>query len=364
MRLAPLANGSMPVVAVIYGALLAFAAAARLFGIVIVIYVALSLSRYGYLVLRTIAQGRRDVPAPDWESTNPFTEAQLVLHCAFFLGAVVLFATTPYFGDGAGAALRWIGLALLFAAWPASAAIMSFTSNVAAALHPTSIAQVATTLGVDYGRLLGACLVLALVVGYLPAALGDSWLASAVIWMAAVWAYLAAFALVGETLHEHRDDFDLPMRADDEEYAAQQLERGRQAALDRAYASIRSGLTSEGFRTIDALIAAENDGIDVQLWLFDRMLGWENRSHALELAGRVLARLVRDGHDMGALDLIAQCRRASPDFVVPADIAARLAPFARGIGRHAIADDLAAASRLAVRAASAPVDGRPAIVDH
>lgn len=78
-----LTNSSVLAVAVVYGLLLKIAFEAGMFGIVLATIVHISLWRYAYTVLRSIAQGRPNVPAPDAESLNPFTEWRLVVHYLF-----------------------------------------------------------------------------------------------------------------------------------------------------------------------------------------------------------------------------------------------------------------------------------------
>ncbi|HLF10596.1 MAG TPA: hypothetical protein VJA26_05225 [Gammaproteobacteria bacterium] len=119
------------------------------------------------------------------------------------------------------------------------------------------------------------------------------------------------FALIGAAIRERSADFDIPgqVLASEE---LQQLDRQRkwQATLDRAYGSIRKDPT-----------------------------------HALHFAGRFIERLIEAGREINALELVAQCRRLSRDFAVPAQSAARLAEYARAIGRHGTADELADFSR-------------------
>jgi hypothetical protein len=64
----------------------------------------------------------------------------------------------------------------------------------------------------------------------------------------------------------------------------------------------------------------------------------------LQFAQRFVERLIEAGRAHGALELVSQCRRLSRDFAVPPTIALRLADYARTIGRHGVADELAALS--------------------
>jgi hypothetical protein len=346
VTLRPLANSSVLAVAAVYGVLLWLAERAGLFGIVLLMFVSLSLWRYSYAVLRIIAQGRTFIPAPDVETMNPVGEIRLVLHFCFFGLLLYFFQTTPLFGDALFAdVLRWAGVGVVLAVFPASAALMSFTMNPAAALNPMSIAGVIRTMGKGYGKLMLAVAALAAFTELIPAVFGRGFVAMSVRDVASVWGLLATFALIGGAVREHRADFDIPGgREDDDERLRRERELTWQKTLDRAYASIRSRLSAEGHATINELLAAENDSLAAHQWVFYRMLEWEDRTHALQFADRLLERLIAGGSEHGALELVAQCRRLWRDYTVPAASAARLAAYARAIGRHGVADELAAFS--------------------
>jgi hypothetical protein len=259
-----LTNSSVLVVAVVYGLLLKIAFGAGLFGFVLGVIVQISLWRYSYSVLRSLAQGRSNIPAPDAESLNPFTEWRLLVHYLFFALAFFLFGTTPLFGDGLlGDLVRVTGTGALVIAFPASAAIMGFTGNPAAALNAASVAGVIRTMGGGYTRLLAACVSLALFTELAPVVLGRSGLALLARDIVATWGFLAVFALIGAALREHRREFDIPgERMDDDELRRREREREWRRILDLAYGSIRGGLVAEGYGTIKQLLAAEADSVD------------------------------------------------------------------------------------------------------
>ena len=74
------------------------------------------------------------------------------------------------------------------------------------------------------------------------------------------------------------------------------------------------------------------------------MLDWQEKKYALDLAKRFVVRLVDEKRERAALDLIFQCRRVSPTFEVPPEVAAQLSAYARALGRPKLAEDLAAFS--------------------
>lgn len=74
------------------------------------------------------------------------------------------------------------------------------------------------------------------------------------------------------------------------------------------------------------------------------MLTWQDQTHALQFAHRFVDQLIEADRAHTALELVAQCRRISRDFTVAPATAERLAAYARTIGRHGVADELAALS--------------------
>jgi hypothetical protein len=170
-----------------------------------------------------------------------------------------------------------------------------------------------------------------------------SWGLAVVGEIAGVWTVLALFLATGAALRAHRADFDLIEALDDSQ---ERKERERQAqwqkTLDRAYASARSGLPAQAYRTIKDLIASESDSLEIYQWAFNGMLAWDEPQHAALLGERFAKRLWDAGRKLDALDLAERCRRLSPQFVPPAAFTAELATYARALGRHRSADELGA----------------------
>ena len=349
-----LVSPTLIVVAAIYGALLRFALAGfeallqgnpfALTGLLFWILLLLSLCRYGYAVLRAVARGTQNLLPPGPETANPVDEFSLVVHFAFFAGLTYVCATTPLLGDGALAAfVHSVGLMAVVGVFPASAALMGITGNLAAAMNPLSIGNVIWVLKLRYLWLLGMCAALLLATGVAAVLLGAAGVLTSVLAsMVSTWAYLALFALIGAAIFAQRSDFDLPGELDRREHRdVDDLHRSRQQALDRAYASIRSGHVEQGYRVIRDLIASEGESVDVYQWVFNRLLDWQEQRYALDVAQTFLGRLVAEKHYRGALDLIQQCRRLSPTFAIPAEVAHTLSEYARTTGRPRLADELA-----------------------
>ena len=338
VRFSALGNPTVIVTAIVYGLLLRIAEAAGLFGMLLRILVTLSLWRYGYSVLRNVANGWNHFPPPDIESTNPFGQFAVVLHSFLFSSLIYLLATTPFVGG----LLRWALLLFVLGVFPASAAIMAMTRNAAAAFSPVAIATLMKELRADYLKLYAVSVALGLLTTYAGSA---GWGFGIVADMVSVWTSLALFLATGVTLRAHRFELDLLEGLDD---AEERNERYRQVewqrSLDRAYASVRSGLPAQAYRTIKELIASEGDSLDIYQWTFNGMLAWDEQHHAALLGERFARRLWDEGRKVDALDLAQRCRKLSPQFAPPAAFTAELAEYARSIGRHRLADELGAAA--------------------
>jgi hypothetical protein len=94
VKYSALANPTVIMTAMVYGFLLRLAIAASLAGLLLRILITLSLFRYGYAVLRHVANGWNQFPPPDIESTNPFGQFTVVVHAVLFGTLLHLLATT------------------------------------------------------------------------------------------------------------------------------------------------------------------------------------------------------------------------------------------------------------------------------
>jgi hypothetical protein len=334
VRFSLMGNTTVLATAIVYGFLLRLASAAGLFGFLLWLMITLSLWRYGYAVLRNVANGWTQFPPPAIESTNPFGDFAVVFHSALFALLLYMLATTPFI-EGAP---RWALFLVVLAVFPASAAIMAMTRNAGAALNPVGLASLVRDLGADYAKLLGVSLVLGALMALTA---GIPWYLGIFAEMLSVWTILALFLATGAVLRAHRHELDLLEGIDD---AEQRDLRDRQAhwqkTLDRAYTSVRSNLQAQGYRTVKELISDAGDSLEVYQWTFNAMLAWDEPKHAAMLGERFAARLWEEGRKVDALDLAQRCRKLSPSFVPPASFTVQLAAYARELGRHRLADDL------------------------
>ncbi|HEY8521356.1 MAG TPA: hypothetical protein VIN61_14860 [Gammaproteobacteria bacterium] len=316
-----------------------------LLGFALALLLVLSLCKYGYTLLRWVAQGRSVVPGPGWDAMRFGGDRNALLHFVLFASLTFLIVVTPWLPGGmAGNALRACLAGAVVAAFPASAALVALTDDLGGALSPVRIGALVRTLGRRYALLL-----------LTAAALFAVWFgAMALLWpaghpllillatVAAVWTFLAAFALTGAGLRMARLEIDIPGDVDTrrEELERRDVLERRRRTLDRAYGSIRSGLGVQGYRTIEELVADEGESGELELWIVGKMCAWDFPQHALRVGGTFIASSLARGEPDVALELLMLCRRVEPSFVPPPEQARALAAHARSLGKRILAEQL------------------------
>lgn len=323
------------VTSAVYGILIWVCLRAGIFAIAFAPLLFVSIWRYCYAVLRAVARGHSRIPPPDADSFHPFGEWALFWHFVAFPGLV--FATMPYQPLGIIAAL------LVAVTFPASAAMIGISASLAQAFNPAALIEFARTLRGDYWALvLGFVAIIAgavLIESYVVPRFGV--FSTIVGLMIMMWALLASFALIGSALRIHRLEFEVTGEVRPYEDRALELRHEEwRKTLDIAYASFRSGLYVAGYRTLHQLADASGDSIEINYWLVENMLEWEQKKYAFEVAVKLLPRLLADGDAAGALELYRRCRRRDPAFRPGRAEAERLAEHARAFGHAGLADEL------------------------
>ena len=328
-------NPTIVVSAAAYGLLAYTVTRAGLFGIWLGILLLISLGRYCYAVLRATAQGRENLPAVSIESFNPIGDIMVLWHIVLFPGLIL--ATAPYQPAGVIIAV------LVACVFPASAALMGLTWNLPHSLRPSALLGVARTIGSDYWLL---------VIAYVGIFVGVSVLLTWVVpqlmivtavfaFMLEIWALLAAFALIGSVIRAHRHDFEIPGEIVPREEELLELRHKEwRKDLDRAYGSIRGGLVASGYDTLHKLVAENQDSLEINHWLVENLLDWEEKKYALEVAAKLIPRLEATGNVNGALELFRRCRYYDSKFSVPRGTVEALAAHAEDIGQQGLADEL------------------------
>ena len=328
-------NPTIIISAAAYGFLAYLVTRAGLFGLWLGILLLISLGRYCYAVLRATAQGRENLPAVSIDSFNPIGNVMVLWHIVLFPGLIL--ATAPWQPTGSIVAI------LVACIFPASAALMGLTWNLAHSLRPSALLGVARTIGSDY---------LLLVIAYVGIFLGVSILLTWVVpqlmivtaifaFMFETWALLASFALIGSVIRTHRHDFEIPGEiVPREEELLELRDKEWRRDLDRAYASIRSGLVASGYDTLHKLVEENQNSLDINHWLVENLFDWEEKKYALEVAAKLIPRLEATGNITGALELYRRCRHYDASFSVARKTIEALAAHAEDIGQQGLADEL------------------------
>jgi hypothetical protein len=339
------------VTAVIYGLLAAYFIAGGLWGgFWVAIFVIVSFWRYCYVVLRVVAQGRKHVPAPDIETMSPIGETRVLAHFVLFPLAIILLSTLQPLGFIA---------ALLFAVmFPASAALLAINGSVIDSLSSGSVTEFARLLGRDYWALVAGTAAVFVFLSALSGALFAGFSVTQLVMpniplmpmfvgtIAVFWVVLILFALAGSALRTHRVHFEIPgeLRPPEEEMLKQR-HREWQKDLDIAYTSFRSGVTSAGYKTLHSLVERNGDSFEVNYWLVENMLDWEEKRFAFEVVEKLMPRLLAAGHAADALKLYQRCRWRDPEFTLPAEQSRELAAHAAAFGQTGLAGELGYTSK-------------------
>jgi hypothetical protein len=151
----------------------------------------------------------------------------------------------------------------------------------------------------------------------------------------------AAFALIGALLRKHRLEFEIPGEVKPPEERLLELRhKDWKHDLDIAYGAFRSDLLSSGYKTLHDLVDREGDSIDVNFWLVENMLEWQDKRYAFEVAAKLMPRLLDRGDGEAALILYNRCRWRDPDFRLPEEQSLRLGAIAAAFGQTGLAGEL------------------------
>lgn len=344
MDLKPLTSGSLIAAAAFFGFFLTIIGLAGLFGIWAAFLLVPALWHYCHAVLLAAAQGRRTIPTVEIDRLNPLGGWRVTAHfIAFWLFVVMLLYVRPFGESGFGGALNWTAVLTTTFVFPASAAVLAVTSSLEDAFAPKGVAGMIRILGPAYVGLIVPFAALALGTALAPIYIFPrmglpSLLLSKIV---AVWALLATFVAAGVAIRRRRTEFAIPGEVETAAEYSKRLQRQEwRNTLNRAYGSIRSGLVAEGYEMLRDLSARHDNRTEILYWLFENMVDWEDRSHALQVGARLIERHVGDKDLYAALELLTRCRRLDPKFAVAAATMSALADFARSIGRNGLADEL------------------------
>jgi hypothetical protein len=276
-------------------------------GVIVIILALPPLFRYQSLVLESCAKGEAprafDAEFFDWIGTM-WTLFPLPLAVAFLLGGV-------YAGEAWGEAGTGSVIVLAAVVYPASLALLAISHSPLESLNPIAITRLyrkaASTFWIAP---------LYLVVAVWAAIHAETLASPAAIFLQLF--LLFSFAAVTGTLIEPYGLIHDLRIADavekDEQTIAGDIEARREFVLGHAYGFISRDNRGGGFNHIMNEIKRDPDPAGAWAWYFDRMLGWENKQHALFFAQHHVADMLDHGEDIPALKAIMRCRLLNESF--------------------------------------------------
>ena len=256
----------------------------------------------------------------------------------FPLLLAVLFGIAGYYATSAwGGAGTWLVIVIAAVIVPASLAVLAITHSALQALNPLALLRVYERAGALF--LVAPVYVVALAavtieVGGLP------------LWariFTTLFTMFSVAALTGALIAPVmlvRDVYIPDPLPDDERKIAGDLEQARTAALNHAYGFISRGNREGGFRHLFDEISRDPDPAAAWDWYFYRMLGWEQKKHALFFAQHYVHDALRHGEEKRALKATLRCLYEDESFRPGSDDRMALADAAERAGNVELAEVL------------------------
>ncbi len=276
-------------------------------GVIVVILTLPPLFRYQSMILESCAKGK--VPAAfdaeffSWIGTT-WTLFPLPLAVGFVMGGM-------YAGAEWGDLGTWSTVALAALVFPASLALLAISHSPLEAINPLAIFRLYR------GALPTFCIAplyflvaiwISTQTGGLPVPVGT---------FVHLFLFLS-FATVTGTLIQPFDlvsNVHIPdaLERDAREIAGD-IEDVRTLVLGHAYGFISRDNRAGGFKYIVEEIRRDPDPAGAWAWYFDRMLGWENKQHAMFFGQHHVADMLDHGEEIPALKAIMRCRSLDETF--------------------------------------------------
>jgi hypothetical protein len=266
-----------------------------------------ALFRFQSFIVESYANGK----APSAFDAEFFNWAG-TLWTMFPLLLVVIFGAAAYYATSAwGDAGTWLVVVVAAGVVPASLAALAITHSALQALNPLTLLRVYERAGPVF--LVAPLYVVALAavtleVGGLP------------LWLRVFTTLFTMFsiaALTGALIAPVRliDEVYIPDPVpDDERKIAGDLEQTRTATLNHAYGFISRDNREGGFRHLFGEIADDPDPAAAWDWYFQRMLGWEQKNHALFFAQHYVRDALRHGEERRAIKATLRCLHEDQQF--------------------------------------------------
>jgi hypothetical protein len=333
VMLAPLREFTIVAPLLMFWTLIAIGIVGGPFGILVLALTLPPLFRFLSFVVESYANGQ--VPSAfdaeffNWVGT---------MWTMFPLLLAVLFGIAGYYATSAwGGAGTWLVIVLAAGIVPASMAVLAITHSALQALNPVALLRVYERAGALF--LVAPVYVMSLAavtieVGGLP------------LWARIFTTLFTMFSVAALTgaliapLRLVRDVYIPDPVAGDERKIAGDLEQARTAALNHAYGFISRDNREGGFRHLFDEIAKDPDPAAAWDWYFHRMLGWEQKNHALFFAQHYVRDALQHGEEKRALKATLRCLYEDESFRPRSDDRAALAEAAERAGNLELAEVL------------------------
>ncbi len=303
----PLITPAVLVPLVVFWLLMSFATWGGVLGLFLLFLILPAVFRFQMIVLE--ARGRGVEPAtPDVDSFNWFGNAwTLFPTVVFVLVTWAVIVTLNHFG------IAWaIVVTMLAAAFiPASLGVLAITRSPLQSLNPVALYRLLERCGSTLW-IATVFLVTSYALSYfaegLPAMLTN---------LVQLFLSFAFFSLTGSVIEPHdlfgEVDIPAPLEKTADEISSD-VEKTRIAALAHAYGFISRDNRAGGFKHILGEIEKDPDPAAAWAWYFERMLGWEQKQHAMFFAQDYIHDALAHGEHVPALKAIMRCRLIDANF--------------------------------------------------
>lgn len=315
----PLTSGNVLVAMISFWLLSKLAAAAGLLGILLAILVVLGVFRYQVILLEDRASGREPRP-PGIEFFSWFDNNWSLFPAV----VVVAIAWGSYaINSSAGVLAMLLFVVLVGGLYPAMLGVLAITHSPLQSMNPQALLRFISACGASYWI---TVVYLVLIAYLLPIVEQAGGFLSGLIELFLIF---SLHSVIGTVIAPHGliDDISIPDELEpDQQQLAASVEQARIAALGHAYGFISRENREGGFSHVIDSINADPDPVAAWAWHFERMLGWENQTHALFFAQRYIHDMLQHGETIPTLKVIMRCRLVDEQFrPLRDDIAAAIA---------------------------------------
>jgi hypothetical protein len=310
--LLPLRLGSLLLI-VTFSMLLALATMGSLFGIPLALILVSWTSKYGFVLLDHVADGKMEPPALSVEMVNPADEQRPLL---FLLLIILLFSIAELVEHWFGRGVYIVTAAIIAIFLPSVIAVQGATGSFMQALNPRTFVGLILRLRGDYLLILASIAALGAFGRLVVWATGDV-LPFVVSIALVLYAWLAIFSVIGGVLFERRLDIGLEAAHTPERTAAKaatNVERMHDRDLDRIYAEWRGGAQANAWHTIQKHVEQSADATAEWRWLYQRTAEWPDARLASRIARELLPQLLAQRASGEALNVVRERLRRDPRF--------------------------------------------------